>query len=83
MASFKESGGIEYSADLAMTMDEEKQASEVLAKQKGAPAKVVSLSIHKNRNGERARIIFEFDMPTATFTEIDKQQLEEEKETFS
>jgi replicative DNA helicase len=82
MSSFKESGGIEYSADLAITMDEEKTASQTLTMKKRKPMRVVSLRIHKNRNGERAKILFEFDMPLATFTELDKKELEDESETL-
>lgn len=75
--SFKESGGIEYSADLAMTMEEDKEATDTLTMQRNKIVRVVSLNIHKNRNGERASIIFEFDMPTSTFIEVDKRELQQ------
>ena len=79
LSSFKESGGIEYSADLAMTMNEDRQVSfELTNKNQGKPVRAITLKIHKNRNGERARIDFRFDLQTATFTELSKGELEEE-----
>ena len=78
LASFKESGGIEYSADVAVAMEANEDASQALTRERRKPMRVVDLRILKNRNGERAKITFEFDLPLATFTEIDKRELEED-----
>jgi len=78
LASFKESGGIEYSADVAVAMEADKDASQALTRERRKPMRVVNLGILKNRNGKRGEIIFEFDLPLATFTEIDKRELEED-----
>ena len=82
LASFKESGGIEYSADIAATMEWNKDESQALTQERGKAMRKVYLRLHKNSNGERGEIIFEFDLPLATFTEIDKRALEEDVGIF-
>lgn len=79
LASFKESGGIEYTADLAIVMTEDKEETNNLTKTNGRPIRRIVLKIVKNRNGERAKILFDFDLQTATFTEISKGELLEEE----
>lgn len=78
LASFKESGGIEYTADIAAGMEWNKDESQALTRERGKAMRKVYLRILKNRNGERGEIIFEFDLPLATFTEVDKRALEED-----
>lgn len=61
LAVFKESGEIEYSADIAgVLLEEERQGN----------LRMVNLHIVKNRNGERATIQFDFDPQISTFKEI-------------
>ena len=77
--AFKESGGVEYGADVAGLLLRDRDTS-------GAnPVKGVSLQwqrvnldIVKNRNGERARIGFDFYPAISCFLEKDKSSLTEE-----
>lgn len=64
MDAFKESGEIEYSADVAGVMTSEKDRREG-----GRTIRPVDLFILKNRNGERARISFDFCLETSAFEE--------------
>jgi replicative DNA helicase len=72
--AFKESGGIEYSADIAMVMEEDHESTETL---RNTDHKIIDLRIIKNRNGARGKVVFEFNMPHSTFTEKNKEELEE------
>ena len=73
---FKESGGIEYSADIAaiMTLHEDGPPSA------GCPSRVVDLNIVKNRNGELGRVRFKFYPERAEFLETEKLPLPAEEE---
>ena len=67
MAAFKESGGIEYSADVAGAFWTEKRTD--------ANNRFVSLKIMKNRNGELAKVGYTFMPDQAKFVEGDKEEL--------
>lgn len=82
LASFKESGGIEYATDIGILMVLDKEQTEVQTSKMGRPVKVIDLDIAKNRNGERATITFVFDLQFATFTEMDKKALKENDTYF-
>ena len=68
MGAFKESGEVEYSADVAGVMVSERDE-----RQGGRAIRPVTLSILKNRNGERARIFFNFCLETSSFEERRKE----------
>jgi replicative DNA helicase len=76
LTALKESGGIEYSADVVMCLWRDKKESEELTKQNHG-RKTVRIEIHvlKNRNGELAKIMTDFTPAWATFTEGDKEDL--------
>lgn len=82
--AFKESGGIEYGADvgglLLATKDHNgdyETGEETLAGQTRR-YKGVSLQIVKNRNGERAKINFKFFPAVSFFSEVGKEAVEDE-----
>jgi replicative DNA helicase len=68
---FKESGGIEYGADIAAILRRDKRSPG------GDDAKyrMEELSIVKNRNGERGVVRFKFYPRTAKFAEVDRRAL--------
>jgi replicative DNA helicase len=76
MDVFKESGGIEYSADIAAVLTGVKPGS--------GPGSATSeyrledLNIVKNRNGERGVVRFKFYAARAEFVEVEKRELSEE-----
>lgn len=72
---FKESGGIEYSADIAAVMTLDKEATRAAA----GKYRVVDLNIVKNRNGALAVVKFKFYPERAEFVESEKGQLPEEQ----
>jgi len=79
MNAYKESGDIEFSADVAMVMVEDKEG-------KGEENylgvmrqwKTVFLDIVKNRNGEKARVELRFFPEVSRFREVAKSSLPEE-----
>jgi replicative DNA helicase len=71
---FKESGEIEYSADVAGILYVDKKRSEELADKKKS-ARAVDLFIVKNRNGELARIQYTFHPEFSLFTESQCEHL--------
>jgi replicative DNA helicase len=76
MDVFKESGGIEYSADIAAVLKKEEQRA-------GAAKSdyvVEDLNIVKNRNGERGVVRFKFYAARAEFAETEKRELSEESD---
>jgi replicative DNA helicase len=73
LSSFKESGNIEYSADLAIAMIEDTQKSEnSKIKHRSNYAKSIGFYIIKNRNGARGKIEFSFLPETQKFIEETK-----------
>jgi replicative DNA helicase len=68
---FKESGEIEYSADIAGVLLEEERQGDM---------RLVNLHIVKNRNGERATIQFDFDPQVSRFNEVGKTDYREPEE---
>lgn len=76
---FKESGDIEFSADVALVMTEDKEKSKGESNYMGVMRKwkKVNLDVVKNRNGERARIGLEFYPEVSRFREVDKSELPE------
>lgn len=67
MSGFKESGGIEYGADIAaiMTVEDEQEGK----------TRTVALNIIKNRNGRRGKIGLAYDMEHDHFEEEDFSHL--------
>ncbi len=81
LAAFKESGGVEYGADLGAVMWRDKDAPKDETTFKaiaGRQWKRVSLDIVKNRNGERSRIEFDFFPQVSAFVEKSKSSLPDE-----
>lgn len=68
MSGFKESGGIEYGADLAAIMTVEKESD-------NGSERTVALNIIKNRNGRRGKAGLKYDMVHDYFEEEDFQNL--------
>lgn len=81
MAAFKESGGVEYGADLGAGMWRAKDAPKGETTFKGMTGrqwKRVGLDVVKNRNGEKARIEFDFFPQVSAFVEKSKTSLPDE-----
>jgi replicative DNA helicase len=68
MSGFKESGGIEYGADIASILSVEGEDNE------GA-VRTVALNIIKNRNGRRGKVGMTYDMTHDYFEETDSNNL--------
>lgn len=73
MDVFKESGGIEYSADIAMILTRDKTAGE--GEQENC--RTLDLNIVKNRNGALGVIKFKFYGARATFVETGQDKLDD------
>jgi replicative DNA helicase len=71
---FKESGGIEYSADIAMIL---KRATD---QEQNANYRKLDLNVVKNRNGERGVVRFKFYPERAEFIEEGKTSLPEDQD---
>ena len=80
MDSYKESGGVEYSADVAFVMVEDKDKAKGEENYNGVmrPWKKVLLDVVKNRNGEKARIELHFFPSVSRYQEMGKGSLPEE-----
>jgi len=76
LAAFKETGGIEYSADVAVALWTDPQRTEDLARNGDNSQRAVDLFVMKNRNGELATIRAIFQPDVATFKEVDKSLLD-------
>src|SRR5262249_21624522 len=76
MDVFKESGGIEYSADVAAILTRDKRA----ARRGQEDDRVEDPNIVKNRNGERGVVKFKFYASRAEFVEQERLQPAEEDE---
>lgn len=78
MDAYKESGDIEFSADVALVMTEDKDSKgdqNYLGSMRNW--KKINLDVVKNRNGERARIELRFFPEVSVFTEVGKTGLPE------
>jgi replicative DNA helicase len=73
---FKESGGIEYSADVAMVLTLDKKNDPG----RSGEYRTMDLNIIKNRNGERGVVKLKFYPKRAEFAETGKEDLVEEGE---
>ncbi len=62
MSAFKESGGIEYGADVAAIMDVKDERAE-------GSERIIDLAVVKNRNGRRKKINFRYEMKYDAFNE--------------
>lgn len=80
VTAFKESGGIEYGADLAAILMPSKDKIKGNETIEGVlcPWDSVHCDVVKNRNGERARVDFRFFKTISRFVETDKQALPDE-----
>lgn len=71
---FKESGGIEYSADIGMVFSRAKENDA------GAEYRLLDLNVIKHRNGERGVIKFKFYAKRAEFVETGKEDFVEQSD---
>lgn len=83
LSSFKESGGVEYGADIGVTMSLDKDKSSTTNGEdtiQGTRRKWqrVFFDVVKNRNGEKARIRMKFYKAVSYFVEEAKENLPEE-----
>lgn len=83
MASFKESGGVEYGADIGATLSVDNDKATTTSGEEtinGARRKWkrVFFDVVKNRNGEKARIRMKFYPAISCFVEESKENLPEE-----
>jgi replicative DNA helicase len=69
ITSFKESGNIEYTADVAILMETEGK------EQDQKERRTVHFEIIKNRNGLRGKIAFDFSPAVSSFKELSKEEL--------
>jgi replicative DNA helicase len=78
--SYKESGAVEYSADVAFVMVEDKDKEKGEENYLGTmrPWRKVLLDVVKNRNGEKARVELAFFPSVSRFRELSKGSLPEE-----
>jgi len=77
MAAMKESGGIEYSADVVICLWRNKEESEHFKKIDIKPTTDrVEAYVLKNRNGELAKIKLNFIKSWATFSDEEKESLD-------
>jgi len=78
---FKESGDIEFSADVAMVMVDDPEKGQTEEHYQGVmrKGKKVFLDVVKNRNGEKARINLLFFPAVSHFQEAGKEELPEPK----
>ena len=76
--AFKESGGIEYGADVGAVLWTDPKSRKEDNQQQHLPEhqRQVSLFILKNRNGELAEIQMTFRPDVAKFTEVDRSRTE-------
>jgi replicative DNA helicase len=73
---FKESGGIEYTADIAAVMTMNKEETRAA----GDKYRVIDLNVVKNRNGAQAVVRFKFYLERAEFIESGKGQFVESED---
>lgn len=64
MASFKESGSIEFTSSIVIALEVEKEDTEKKTRD-------IKLSVLKNRKGRRAKFIYKYHYPYGKFEEID------------
>lgn len=82
LAAYKESGGVEYGADLGGVMwrDKDGEAGDMtFNKVAGRRWKRLRLDVVKNRNGEKARIEFDFFPQVSAFVEKSRTSLPDEE----
>lgn len=82
LSSFKESGGIEYGADLGALLIRKKTDEKGKTPIDGVNRawERLRLNVVKNRNGEKARIDFDFFPEVSDFKEVNKYELTESEE---
>lgn len=80
LAAYKESGAVEYGADIAAVMVEDKDKEKGEENYLGVTRsyKKVLLDVIKNRNGEKARVELRFFPAVSRFQEVGKGSLPEE-----
>ena len=81
MAAFKESGGIEYGADLGAVMWRDKNDPTGETTFKGVAGrrwKRLRIDVVKNRTGEQSRIDFDFLPAVSAFCEKNRSSLPDE-----
>jgi len=77
MAALKESGGIEYSADVVIALWRDKEESERLTTRfEGRKTDRIEAHVLKNRNGELAKVKLNFTKAWALFTDEGKADLD-------
>jgi replicative DNA helicase len=75
LIAMKESGGIEYSADVVICLWRDSTEAENLTGKCGRSTARVEAHVLKNRNGESAKIKLNFTPSWALFAEGDKEDL--------
>ena len=80
MSAYKESGGVEYAADIGaiLTFDKDKTKTTTVGRDEIGKWRRVFFDIVKNRNGERARITTRFYQANSRFVEADTENLPDE-----
>jgi replicative DNA helicase len=76
MAALKESGGIEYSADVVICLWRDKKESETLTKDLPEKTDRIEAHVLKNRNGELAKVKLNFTKAWALFSDEGKESLD-------
>ena len=76
LAALKESGGIEYSADVVICLWRDKAESEALTARFGRKTDRIEAHVLKNRNGEPAKVLLAFTKPFAEFADDGKEDLD-------
>ena len=76
MAALKESGGIEYSADVVICLWRDKKESETLTRDLPEKTDRIEAHVLKNRNGELAKVKLNFTKAWALFSDEGKESLD-------
>ena len=76
MAALKESGGIEYSADVVICLWRDKKESETLTRDLPMKTDRIEAHVLKNRNGELAKVKLNFTKAWALFSDEGKESLD-------
>ena len=76
MAALKESGGIEYSADVVICLWRDKKESETLTRDLPMKTDRIEAHVLKNRNGELAKVKLNFTKAWALFSDEGKEDLD-------
>lgn len=82
MTNMKESGGIEYSADVILALWRDPEESETLRARYDRPAALIEGHVLKNRNGERGLVKFIFSPAWALYEDTGSEKLPDDEDVF-